>query len=263
MSHAPERPQSSAHRDGLTVGGTLQRLGARALGQGWTVRSDVRLPFAADRCAEPAPGAGGPTAATETPYAATVPSPAPPLRAPLPSGADEPSPSAALLQAPRATSPDRDYTPPWTRQRNAPPDPTSPAMAVETGSMAAVAPVPAPGAPSHASDQAMSRSMPPMASTLLPPVLPPEPAPLLPDHGAEGTGHPASPAHRVPSVAARQAAGPTPASPAPTGETEVHIRIGRIEVTALQEAPRAKARPRERAQPMSLDAYLEQRRKAS
>ena len=46
-------------------------------------------------------------------------------------------------------------------------------------------------------------------------------------------------------------------------ETEVHIHIGRIDVTALHEAPRAKARPRERAQPMSLDAYLAKRKGAT
>ena len=262
MSHAPDRPQASAHRsgtgDGAPVSGTLQRLGARALGQGWTVRSDVRLPFAGDRTVDPAPGAGGPTAATETPFVAAEPTPAPPLPAPSPSVADEPPPSAALIQTPRAASPDR-ANPRWTGQRNAPPDPTLPAESVETGSMATVAPVPAPGPHALASDRTMS----PMASTLLPPVLPPTPSPLLRGLAADAAGHPASPAHRVPSAAARQAEGPTQASSPPTGETEVHIHIGRIEVTALQEAPRAKARPRERAQPMSLDAYLEQRRKAS
>jgi hypothetical protein len=44
-------------------------------------------------------------------------------------------------------------------------------------------------------------------------------------------------------------------------ETEVHIHIGRIDVTALHEAPRPKARPRERAQPVSLDAFLAARSK--
>ena len=43
-------------------------------------------------------------------------------------------------------------------------------------------------------------------------------------------------------------------------ETEVHIHIGRIEVTALHEAPAAKARQRERRPPVSLDAYLDARR---
>ena len=47
-----------------------------------------------------------------------------------------------------------------------------------------------------------------------------------------------------------------------SGETEVHIHIGRIEVTALQEAPLPKARARERTPAMSLDAYLAARSNA-
>jgi hypothetical protein len=57
------------------------------------------------------------------------------------------------------------------------------------------------------------------------------------------------------------AAGPPPQA-ATAQETEVHIHIGRIEVTALHEAPRPAARPRERPQPVSLDAYLAARGKA-
>jgi hypothetical protein len=44
---------------------------------------------------------------------------------------------------------------------------------------------------------------------------------------------------------------------------EVHIHIGRLEVTALPE-PQAPRRPaRERTQPLSLDAYLAQRKEPS
>ena len=44
-------------------------------------------------------------------------------------------------------------------------------------------------------------------------------------------------------------------------ETEVHVHIGRIEVTAIQEAPIPKpATPGER-QPMSLDDYLARRQR--
>ena len=45
--------------------------------------------------------------------------------------------------------------------------------------------------------------------------------------------------------------------PAAATDTEVHIHIGRIEVTAVQEnAAPTRPGPRERVQPMSLDAYL-------
>ena len=38
--------------------------------------------------------------------------------------------------------------------------------------------------------------------------------------------------------------------------TEVHVTIGRIEVTAVQEAPTQKPAPRRRPAPMSLDEYI-------
>ena len=38
--------------------------------------------------------------------------------------------------------------------------------------------------------------------------------------------------------------------------TEVHIHIGRIEVTAVQEAPAPRTQPRKRPAPTSLEAYL-------
>ena len=69
-------------------------------------------------------------------------------------------------------------------------------------------------------------------------------------------------------MAHRPATRPVPAAvqmAAPSGpgaDTEVHIHIGRIDVTALHEAPRPKAKPRERTQPVSLDAYLAARSKS-
>lgn len=46
------------------------------------------------------------------------------------------------------------------------------------------------------------------------------------------------------------------AQPAAREDTEVHIHIGRIDVTAVHEAPKPNPRAREHTQPVSLDAYL-------
>ena len=40
---------------------------------------------------------------------------------------------------------------------------------------------------------------------------------------------------------------------------EVHIHIGRVEVTAVQDAPAARRRPQPAPPPMSLDAYFAKR----
>jgi hypothetical protein len=42
--------------------------------------------------------------------------------------------------------------------------------------------------------------------------------------------------------------------------TEVHVHIGRIEVTAVHEAPTPKAKPSAARKPMSLDDYLARRK---
>mgnify|MGYP001152842329 CR=1 FL=1 len=45
--------------------------------------------------------------------------------------------------------------------------------------------------------------------------------------------------------------------------TEVHVHIGRIEVTAMHAAPQPKCRMQEKPGPMTLDEYLNRRRKES
>lgn len=47
----------------------------------------------------------------------------------------------------------------------------------------------------------------------------------------------------------------------PVQPNEVHVHIGRIEVTALREAPQPRARERSGRKPMSLEEYLLQRQK--
>lgn len=61
----------------------------------------------------------------------------------------------------------------------------------------------------------------------------------------------------------RQQAGPsapTPTSTQPRQPDEVHIHIGRIEISAIQEAPPSKREARKGAAPLSLDDYLARRK---
>jgi len=57
-------------------------------------------------------------------------------------------------------------------------------------------------------------------------------------------------------AAARGPLGPDAGTPAADEPAEVHIHIGRIEVTAVPEAPPPRRRPAKKQAPMSLDAYL-------
>ena len=68
---------------------------------------------------------------------------------------------------------------------------------------------------------------------------------------AHDAAHAPSPAQVPPAATAW-----TAARIEATAEPEVHIHISRIDVTAVHEPPRPKAKPRERVQPVSLDAYL-------
>ena len=66
------------------------------------------------------------------------------------------------------------------------------------------------------------------------------------------------------SMAAVGEAAPPLASPARglDDTTEVHVRIGRIDVTAVHETPAPRKQPKREQTPVSLDAYLETRTKA-
>jgi len=45
----------------------------------------------------------------------------------------------------------------------------------------------------------------------------------------------------------------------PESDTEVHVNIGRIEITAVHEAPAARPRPKPADRLMSLEQYLARR----
>lgn len=247
MSTAPDRSPSRSQGDGTPTSGPLRRLGARAIGQGWAVRSDASLPFALDRFAEPAP-----LAAAAAAHASSAPSD---HRAPAPSfpRASEHPPSAGPLPEPDSGLADHraDRSHP-TAPAEPPPVPVLVPLRVRPS-------MPAPHRPAALEDDPSSPVLPQDARAA---ALAPQPPALLPLRDTTVNGRPALAAGRASPAFSPPVADPAQATSTPHGETEVHIHIGRIEVTALQEAPRPKARPRERAQPMSLDAYLDQRRKA-
>ncbi|MGD8357353.1 MAG: hypothetical protein PVJ33_05935 [Lysobacterales bacterium] len=90
------------------------------------------------------------------------------------------------------------------------------------------------------------------------------PPPMLqwPPIGSDVAGtHPPNP----PQVRATHAVGDKQdnfsATASPDEPTEVHVHIGRIEVTALSKAPPARGSPRGGKSPMSLQEYLERRQR--
>lgn len=228
--------------------GLLHRLAARATGTGWTVRSDVRLPF----------GAAGLEPAQET-----VPTL---MEAPVP---ERRAPGQTRSQSTRPAAP---TAPPGRAQ---PARPAQPAAEVPKPLMPTSRQAPGPRTPVTATAPPLPPEFalvaPPAATRTEAPVLPvarpkPQspplgqaPEPLLPPR-PPAAGRAEQLAQAVPGSAPFAL---RPAQQAATRrETEVHIHIGRIDVTALHEAPRPKARPRERPQPVSLDAYLAARSKS-
>lgn len=64
---------------------------------------------------------------------------------------------------------------------------------------------------------------------------------------------------RVPGASSAFDARPQPGQAGPAATDEIHIHIGRIEVTAVQEAAAPRARERAATAPMSLQNYLDRR----
>jgi hypothetical protein len=230
------------------MSGLLRRLAAQAGGQrGVTLHAPARLPFqpAPERLESsesilPAalPGAALP-ALMERPMSSVVaPVPAvPPTqpRAARPemSGETPPAPATRVEERPPAQEP----TPLLAEQPlnlfvHAPNDPDIPVQetaAPPTGSHPAV--------PRHAVPARADATPPSPAAPRLPPLL----APM------------------APATAPQPRVAPTQAEPTPRQPDEVHIHIGRIEVTAIQEAAPARREARKGPPPLSLHDYLARR----
>lgn len=234
--------------------GLLHRLAARANGTAWTVRADARLPFGAPAFregeGEGAWDTGAPARSPHRPATSTMPAAASSPMHEHPTAAVQPAAPPALLAAAQAArSPALPATP-------AAPPPQAlrmPGVHAQT---------PASQSSAHGTLQPSAMVATHDAATRATQAVPPQPAPeasdtpspLLPPLRAE-PGRPRT-AATVPPTGSRTTA---VAQPAPARDTEVHIHIGRIDVTAVHEAPKPRPRPRERAQPVSLDAYLAKR----
>jgi hypothetical protein len=223
----------------------LLRLGARAIGQGRSVRPASRLPYAA------APIPRGEPWQTDTPD--------------VPKAAWDAQPEAIGLGST-----------PW-----APPDGTD---AGQSPREAGILPMPVPPGALRNPPEALA---PPSFDTPLPDAAmagpPPEREPHRPARGdpsatesanqdrTERADAPGSVREVPPLLPLRTPDWATPAAPpfAPAAEhtgrgqgeetTEVHVHIGRIEVTAVHEAPASKRPASERAKPTTLEDYLARR----
>lgn len=67
---------------------------------------------------------------------------------------------------------------------------------------------------------------------------------------------PIEPPREIPTHPSRPEAATPAANATDSGPAEVHVHIGRIEVTAVQDSPPAKHSARKGKPPMSLDEYL-------
>jgi hypothetical protein len=266
------------------VSGLLQRLATRAAGRATTVRSDAALPFAAAFSADPAADGGwwphaadaaadvslvrrpAPprAAAGESDAAVAPPRPAAPGRWPAGDDTAAPARAGAATQTPRTASVDRpagDARPPpdrsvATADITAPSDPAAPRGAPTRAS--GIAP-PAPSPSRLETEAVLPRSAGPSV------VAPPWPVPevelrprLAVSDGAAAILGPAPPRLMPltpPPAAPPPTAGPAGAFARPAAPDEVHVHIGRIEVTAVHDAPPPAPRQGPAAGP-SLASYL-------
>jgi hypothetical protein len=261
--------------------GLLHRLGARATGTGWTVHSDARLPFHAGLLADGAPPPAesalpasiGTQADVNTPAATrraavhAAPHAATPFDAATRS--DPPAPAPLRPVSARALSPSasRASGTEAAPAATAAPRPGQPASMAATSTMAL--PSMAPEMPRHAGAQrAQDGTSHPAAMREPAPLRPPLAAGSMPSSsrpastpahaGAPRNGAAASirPLRATVSTSAWPAVAPVPAH----APTEVHIHIGRIDVTALPATPAPRSAKPARTEPMSLDSYLKTRR---
>jgi hypothetical protein len=254
------------------MSGYLQRLAARALGVAKPVRTSAAMPFSGGvplvdaavvveaPAAEPADGvprtADAPT--IDAPVATATPSGRRTAsaqrtdetdRQPTLAGREPPTPNRRQTMMARhgASSVDDGETTAEAETawcHDAPPR-LMPAIAAEANAMAAVADR-LRSIPDTVDDQSRGTEVP---ARIEPPRLMPRQRPR--------------PSQWVPPGSPRQAGIDIGVNkPAAMSEetVEVHVNIGRIEITAVPEAPAPKPAPRHRQQPMSLDEYVSRRR---
>jgi hypothetical protein len=249
------------------MNGLLHRLAARAAGTAISVRSDARLPFGS------VGPAFGETVEVESDAERAAPSVT--ATAELPGGSDTP------LTAPGA--PGAQPAPPAFSHRDTRPTPVVPPLDPSDASPSMRTPprfvdAPADAAPQYRGE-ALAGAMPGRQDhTSASPGPPAGPMPIAamaqPAPIPTESSSPADPPLLMPQAAPRQP--PTPVrpvaelpdrltasarAPAQTADEphDVHVHIGRIEVTAVHEPAAPRRRPVAAPPPMSLDAYFTRR----
>jgi hypothetical protein len=277
--------------------GLMHRLAARAAGTTVPVRSDARLPigsanlrwdesFDREAAAEPA----GMAAAAEhlvRPHAAIPSSEQPEGSEPagaMPGPNPHPSPARRMASDPPAAQEDWADQPSASRAASlfpeAQPDPDRAPASWERGISDATQEISGATVPSHRSGVRLPSNdepallMPRAADTSAPsPAAGDAAAHLLArtDVDAQATAPPpplmpkvanrGMPTTEVSAAPRQQAWPPTTAQESENEPTEVHIHIGRIEVTAVHEAAPQRSKPKARQAAMSLESYLAERGK--
>jgi len=265
------------------MNGLLHRLAARAAGTAALVRSDARLSYGGGTLAWP----DTPTshlAATRVALEPAVPATPTPIRRATQAGDIEqgPPPPKTAEQTPQDVPVDQELPDVASRMAHEPRDGAEPAIAsrperplleptppeqplLEPKGAASVADAARILAASGESSTANRHSR--MAhfardadAALRVAPIADDPAPLLPPVADRSTGLAIAPARREAAAASLQ---PAAWTQAPVGNTddagEVHIHIGRIDVTAVREAPPPRRKPVATPAPMSLDTYLARR----
>lgn len=258
------------------MNGFLQRLAARALGQPAAIHAATASPMSMP-AAEPMPAGAEalptmphsddaapatrqtrPASPTASPPVAAV-AAQQPLAAPLPvpqarnearehqSDIHPPAqtpPREQALHEPAPRAPDADL---GSRANRPPPVLMPPAASGEAASILSATPPQPTGESAPAATQPVP-SNPLMKGERLP-------EPLLPPTSPE------APRPRAGQISAALPARPQFPGPAVEETTEVHVSIGRIEITAVHEAPPSRPAPRagKGNKPMSLDEYLARR----
>jgi hypothetical protein len=249
--------------------GLLQRLGARATGTGWAVRSDARLPFGADRLGDgdPLPAEAAMPASTQAPAPArrTFAPAVPPHAAAAPEPSQRTAPQDPTLlraldtRAPTQTAP-RMSAAPVEPDALVSPQPGQPAQSATPHD-------PPTGPSAHSTAAARThaehrlREPPPLRRSPADAVPTPLRPATRPDRANSAAASPAP--YGRPQRATGMANAWPSGAPAPAeAPTEVHIHIGRIDVTALPATPAPRTARPTRTEPMSLDSYLKTRREA-
>ena len=260
------------------MSGLLHRLADRAAGRAPRVRSNAALPYAAEALDWTGGTEAAPLSAPAPAHrdAAVAPHPPPEAARPMPdaaiplratehrANAAETARAPAATEAPAAQPPPAAAAEPAAVQRIETSEPRAPRLLVrparhptteaDEGSPGPAEPIPAAVAPPPVPPP-LRRSMPgepvaPAAATGVPPTRFPPPRRLMPaapvtvELGGMGT-------------TASGSAAPRASAGGRAGETanEVHVHIGRIEVTAVREPAARRSKPAP-APLQSLDAYL-------